>query len=102
MTPTGSTYLAMEVQGLRQLLADKDAEIAQLKDTSGRSIQLHDELDAEIGRLKADVEYWHHIATVEKNGLITELCDALELWKQTFGMPLEQQDLIQRAREATR
>ena len=34
--------------------------------------------DAEIKRLKADVEYWHHIATVEKNGLITELCNALE------------------------
>ena len=40
--------------------------------------QLLAEKDAEIQRLKGDVEYWHHIATVEKNGLITKLCDALE------------------------
>ena len=51
---------------------------------------------AEIERLKADVEYWHHIATVEKNGLITELCDALE-----DGGP-RPFALIQSAREATR
>ena len=40
------------------------------------------ELEAEIERLQADVEYWHHIATVEKNGLITELCDALDITTQ--------------------
>ena len=85
--------------------------------------------DDEIERLKADVEYWHHIATVEKNGLITELCEALEweieacetlkvshrnglalitelrdalVFYAPFSSEPHYRDLIQRAREATR
>jgi hypothetical protein len=30
MRATGSTYMALEIEGLRQLLAEKDAEIARL------------------------------------------------------------------------
>ena len=55
--------------------------------------------DAEIERLKADVEYWHYIATVEKNGLITKLCDALD--GPRFDA-ITQRELVERARKATR
>jgi hypothetical protein len=61
--------------------------------------------DAEIERLKALVETLRAAnASFEggmhwRNGLITELCDALEL---PFEEWIDQSDLIQSAREATR
>jgi hypothetical protein len=91
MTPTGSTYFAMEIHGLRQLLAEKDAEIERLK--------------AENNSLRLDA--------VENRRLITELCDALDIMTQLLlisKFPLEweqskrreNETLLQRAREATK
>jgi hypothetical protein len=69
--------------------------------------QLLADLDAEIERLKALVETLRAAnASFEggmhwRNGLITELCDALESRIDWHVKPLRG-DLLQRAREATR
>ena len=64
--------------------------------------QIHDrqlaEKDAEIQRLKADLEYWHHIATVDQRQLITELADALDRCDPIHISIGEVADLIDQAR----
>jgi hypothetical protein len=68
--------------------------------------QLLADLDAEIDRLKALVETLRAAnASFEggmhwRNGLITELCDALE--EADTMLPYTHEEVIQRAREATR
>ena len=84
---------------MSELVRDWKAEKKDLEDAFDIIADKLVKADAEIERLKADLDYWHHIATVEKNGLITELCDALD--GPRFDA-ITQRELVERAREGTR
>jgi hypothetical protein len=47
MTANDSTYLALEIAGLRQLLAERDAEIERLKEENGALLFTYQQLETE-------------------------------------------------------
>jgi hypothetical protein len=86
MTANDSTYLAMEIIGLRQLLAERDAQIERLQ---------------ELAEQFRETAVWANQENDKLNKLIGELADALDIHSSTYpGAPIEK--LLQRAREATK
>ena len=91
--------LELKLANTRDDSQDKDAEIARLKKWNLMTDeQVVMDLKAEIEQLKAILDNEHAEMRI-KNVLITELADALEL---PFEEWIDQSDLVQRAREATR
>lgn len=94
MTPTGSTYLALEISGLRQLLEERDDMI--------RAQQ------AEIARLKADVELMSVQAIKfrdmagSQGALIVELVEEIKWLADKSRGYGPNRNLLERAEKATK